>query len=140
MIALLLVSIVVITALITLTPKHPEALKNPNASYAYQNNIQPFWISPQAQNLWTEPAMRLCHSRVAAACDSLPLDQKIGCVQQNLMECTSSNQAVISRMCKQNIPDTICNKHCSHPASQRCKNCQLYVQRFGVCSKPDLSI
>lgn len=106
----------------------------------YQNFIQPFWLSPQAQQLWMEPAMNLCQSRVASECSGLPYIERIGCVQQKLLECEKANEKVINKQCSDQLPSTICRNKCAHPSSLECIKCKQYVKRFGVCSKPDLSI
>lgn len=108
-----------------------------DASRAYQNNVQPFYLSPQAVGLWTKPGLDLCNSRVAVQCKDLPVEQRVGCVQKNLLRCELDNRDKISTVCKASVPSTICKRHCQDPNSPSCRNCTNIVLAQGVCSTPD---
>jgi hypothetical protein len=138
--AYIFISIVIVVIVIYVMLSPTKLSQRVEGIRGYQNFIQPFWLSPQAQKLWMKPAINLCHSRVSSECSGLPYEQRIGCVQQKLMECENANEQVINNSCSAQLPNTICRKRCSHPNSLDCIKCKQYVQRFGVCSKPDLSI
>ena len=108
-------------------------------SYAYQNNVQPFYLSRQAVNLWTGPAKKICQARVAAECASLPYEQRIGCVQQALIKCQQANAKTISQQCAASLPSTICKRNCKL-GKKCCANCVNVVKAMGVCSTPDINL
>ena len=130
--------VLVVLVLFQLYKQNQENFDDPNAAYAYQYNIQPFWLSDQSVQLWMKPGLELCKKRVAAECASEDDVSRIGCVQAKLKDCLIRNQHYISRKCKESIPSTICSKHCENSFSNECQQCFNYVQRFDVCKKPDL--
>ncbi len=131
--------IVVVLSLVVLSCLMKQDSEHFEASRAYQNNVQPFYLSPQAMDLWIQPAMELCKERVAAQCANLPIESRIGCVQKNLYMCEMMNRNKVSAVCSAKIPETICKRHCStNRGSAACKNCINVVQAKGVCSTPQL--
>lgn len=112
---------------------------DPNATYAYQNNVQPFYLSREAVNLWTAPAKKLCTERVRAECGKLPYVDRIGCMQQALLKCEQINAATISSQCVAKIPDTICKNKCKF-GKECCESCIGIVRAMGVCSTPAINI
>ena len=131
---ILIVAIIIIVAVVLITSKKP-AEQYP-ASYAYQYNYQPFYLSSQAQQNWMKPAIEICKPRAASECGGVPFDQRIGCIQHALQSCLQSNSKRISQDCSADLPKTMCKHHCTNPES--CSLCMQYVKAFGVCSKPDL--
>ena len=130
---ILAIAIIMIIVVVLATSKKSESYP---ASYAYQFNVQPFYLSPQSTKLWMNPATKLCKDRATSECKNLPYEQRIACVQQALQSCMQSNAQRISKECVANIPTTICKHQCKDPS--KCTQCSQYVQAFGVCSKPDL--
>ena len=106
-------------------------------SYAYQNNIQPFYLSPESVNLWMKPSYELCKPRAQAACSAANSIDRPGCVLQSLRNCQVANTSKISDMCKASIPQTLCKKQCqSNPNQLLCKECQAVALMYDVCKQP----
>lgn len=112
---------------------------DPNATYAYQNNVQPFYLSREAVNLWSTPAKKLCTDRAKAECGKLPYVDRIGCMQQAMIRCEQANAASITTQCVAKIPETICKNKCKF-GKECCDSCIGTVRAMGVCSTPAINI
>ena len=130
----IVIVVIIVIAVVIATSKKPS--EQYPASYAYQYNYQPFYLSSQAQQVWMKPAVEICKPRAASECKDVPYEQRVGCIQRALTSCLRSNANRISQDCSAELPKTMCKHSCKNPES--CSLCMQYVKAFGVCSKPDL--
>lgn len=130
---LLLALVALVVYLTVLSEEHYDS------TYAYQNNVQPFYLSRQAMNLWSRPAHKLCNARVKAECAKVPFEQRVGCVQAAQIACQRLNANTITNRCIASLPKTICKRQCTK-GQTCCKNCVNVVRAMGVCRTPDINI
>ena len=67
--------------------------ENYDATYAYQFNKYPRWLSRFNATRGPREAQfhNVCNARVAAQCRGLPYVSRVGCVLQNLEQCKRLN-------------------------------------------------
>lgn len=108
-------------------------------SYAYQNNIQPYYLTPQSVQLYMNPARQVCIDRVKAECSSEAVD-KTGCVLNALKQCELLNRYKIKAMCESSLPATICKHTCKDSIqSNQCQGCILAAISNQICDAPGIS-
>jgi hypothetical protein len=129
--------LLIIATVIILTNKEKFAMNDDTIyPYAYQNNIQPIYLSRYAVELRNKPAGELCKDRAKAQCSNVHPLFKTECILNSMRKCRKVNNKIIYQKCSDSLPSTICKGSCSK-GQQACDCCVQYMKANNVCKKPD---
>jgi len=104
--------------------------------YAYQNNIQPIYLSRYAMDLRNKPAMELCKDRAKSQCSQVHPLYKTECILNSMRKCRKVNNKTIFQKCADSLPSTICKNSCMK-GKQPCDCCVQFMKANNVCARPD---
>jgi hypothetical protein len=131
------VALLFIASVIILTNKEKFVFNDDTIyPYAYQNNLQPVYLSRYAMELRNKPALELCKNRVQAQCSQVHPLYKTECILNSMRKCRKVNNKTIYQSCVDSLPSTICRNSCVK-GKQSCSCCVQYMKANGVCQRPD---